>query len=52
MESEWEKTFEHKINWVSIYQNQVWLIKERKLGEFNYKLLCNILYTRDKNIKV
>ncbi len=48
MESEWEKAFEYQINWNSVYQNQVWQIKERKLGEFNYKLLCNILYTKDR----
>ena len=43
------KEFSHNnINWKTIYTNQVWKITERKIGEFNYKLLCNILCTRDK----
>ncbi len=49
MEGVWEKEFSNNnINWKTIYTNQVWKITERKIGEFNYKLLCNILCTRDK----
>ncbi len=52
MEGVWEKEFSNNnINWKTIYTNQVWKITERKIGEFNYKLLCNILCTRDKIAK-
>ncbi len=47
MQKTWERTFElDNICWEKIYRNQVWGIKEKKIGEFNYKLICNILNTR------
>ncbi len=46
MQKVWERTFNMPIKWSSVYNNQVWNIKEKKLSEFNYKLLCNILYTK------
>ncbi len=46
MEKSWENSFYPNINWKSVYRNQVWGIQEKKIGEFNYKLLCNILCTR------
>ncbi len=42
-----ERIFElDNIKWEGIYINQVWEITDKKLGEFNYKLLCNIVCTR------
>ena len=32
-----------EINWENVYKYQVWDIKDKKLGEFNYKLICNII---------
>ncbi len=46
MEHVWENAFDMPINWSSVYSYQVWNIKEKKLAEFNYKILCNILYTK------
>ncbi len=46
MEDVWEKAFDMTFKWSSIYNNKVWDVKEKKLSEFNYKLLCNILYTK------
>ncbi len=47
MEHAWQRDFEiPEINWENVYYNQVWDIKDRKLGEFNYKLLCNVICTK------
>ncbi len=47
MESAWSRNFNiDNINWENIYNNQIWRIRDRKLSEFNYKILCNILCTR------
>ncbi len=46
MEKTWERTFDMDIEWQKVYQNQVYNVQERKLGEFNYKLICNIINTR------
>ncbi len=51
MEKVWEKAFDIDIPWNLTYQTQVWDVKERKLGEFNYKLICNIINTRNKIAK-
>ncbi len=32
--------------WAQIYKDNIWNIKERKIAEFKYKLLNNILCTR------
>ncbi len=49
MEKIWMGKFDiQELNWGNIYYNQVWNIKDKKLGEFNYKLLCNIVCTRSK----
>ncbi len=43
MEGVWERDFNiEKHMWKSIYKNQIW-IADRKVGEFKYKILCNIL---------
>ncbi len=43
MESVWEREFNlEKHMWKFIYKNQIW-ITDRKVGEFKYKVLCNIL---------
>ncbi len=43
MESTWEKEFNiEKSMWKKIYQNQIW-IADKKVGEFKYKIICNIL---------
>ena len=47
MQNTWERTFNlDHICWDKTYNHQVWRIKEKKIGEFNYKLICNILNTR------
>ncbi len=47
MEHAWERIFNlDNIKWDGIYNNQVWEIKDKKLGEFKYKLLCYIVCTR------
>ncbi len=48
MEKTWEREFQYQIKWKSVYNDKVWNITERKIGEFNYKLLCNIICTRSK----
>ncbi len=47
MENAWQRDFNIEINWSNVYMNQVWNIVDRKLAEFNYKLLCNIICTRN-----
>ena len=43
MESTWENEFGlEKYMWKDIYKNQIW-ITDRKVGEFKYKIICNIL---------
>ncbi len=52
MEDIWKETFDiHEIDWEKLYKNQVWDLQDKKLGEFNYKLLCNIIATRSKIVK-
>ena len=46
MEKVWERDFNVEINWQSIYITRVWKNVDRKLAEFNYKILCNIINTR------
>ncbi len=46
MESTWEKEFNiEKHMWKNIYRNQIW-INDKKVGEFKYKIICNILSTK------
>ena len=47
MHKKWEREFniEHSM-WPKIYEENIWNIKERKIAEFRYKLLNNILCTR------
>ncbi len=43
MEKVWQREFSIDGHmWPSIYKNQIW-ITDRKVGEFKYKILCNIL---------
>ena len=46
MEKAWERDFNAELDWKSIYINQIWKIEDKKLAEFNYKLLTNIICTR------
>ncbi len=47
MEHAWERDFGiQKTAWPSIYMSKVWKNVDRKLSEFNYKILCNILSNR------
>ncbi len=46
MEDIWEREFNIEINWQDLYMTRVWKISDRKLAEFNYKLICNIINTR------
>lgn len=49
METTWERIFDNKeINWQQIYKQKIWDLTDKKLAEFNYKIMCNILYTRAK----
>ena len=46
MQSRWEREFDIQVNqWEGIYLQNVWETKDRKLGEFRYKLLANIICT-------
>ncbi len=36
------------VDWPSVYKNQIWNMVDRKLAEFNYKLICNILCTKSQ----
>ncbi len=52
MENTWMELFNiQEINWENVYKYQVWELTDKKLGEFNYKLLCNIVATRSKIVK-
>ncbi len=43
MEDVWQREFNIDYHmWPAIYKNQIW-ITDRKVGEFKYKILCNIL---------
>ena len=47
MEHAWERDFGiPQSAWPSIYMHRVWKLVDRKLSEFNYKILCNILSNR------
>ncbi len=47
MLKKWEKDFNLESSlWEGIYQNKIWQLKDKKLSEFNYKLLNNILCTK------
>ncbi len=47
MEDKWENEFHiEKSQWSQIYTENIWKIKERKIAEFRYKLITNILCTR------
>ncbi len=52
MEEVWENNFNlTQPNWPAIYHSKIWKINDKKLAEFNYKVLCNIIYTRSKLAK-
>ncbi len=47
MERFWGKTFNFEpCEWESIYNRKVWNVAEKKVAEFNYKLITNIVCTR------
>ncbi len=47
MEHKWEELFNiESYNWSQIYMRNIWKIKDKKLAEFKYKILCNILTSR------
>ncbi len=46
MEDTWAREFNIDINWQNIYMTKIWKLTDKKLAEFNYKLICNILCTR------
>ncbi len=46
MENKWEHEFDASLKWNEIYINQVWKIVDKKLAEFIYKLISNIICTR------
>ncbi len=49
MENTWERVLDlEDISWDKIYRQKIWDLTDKKLAEFNYKVLCNILYTRAK----
>ncbi len=52
MQKVWECVLDKpNIAWHKIYRQRVWDLTDKKLAEFNYKLLCNILCTRNKIAK-
>ena len=52
MQTVWERVLDQpNIEWHKIYKRRVWDITDKKLAEFNYKLLCNIVCTRNKIAK-
>ncbi len=48
MENTWERIFEIEIEWHTVYKTKIWDLTDKKLAEFNYKVISNILYTRAK----
>ena len=47
MHKVWEREFNNnEIDWVKVYKNNTWGLTDRKLGEFKYKIICNILSNR------
>ncbi len=47
MLNKWERDFNlDKTQWKDIYDNRIWQLKDKKLAEFNYKILNNILCTK------
>ncbi len=52
MEDVWELNLDINMpNWKDIYNRKIWGIHDKKLAEFNYKVLCNILCTRSRVFK-
>ncbi len=52
MEEVWHTDFDLiEPQWSTIYKSKIWDINDRKLAEFNYKVICNIIYTRSKLVK-
>ena len=49
MQDVWERDFKMTNPlWHLIYKDKIWDQKDLKLAEFNYKHLCNIIYTKHK----
>ncbi len=46
MEDVWTREFNIEINWQNMYMTRIWKQTDRKLAEFNYKIICNILSNR------
>ncbi len=47
MEGVWEREFQiEKTSWKKVYMSKIWKVVDRKLAEFNYKIICNILPNR------
>ncbi len=47
MEDTWQEQFGiQQTCWPQIYKQKIWKINDKKLAEFNYKILCNILSNR------
>ena len=43
MQKKWENDYTlENTDWTNIYYNKVWNVKDKKLAEYNYKLLNNI----------
>ncbi len=48
MHAKWEREFMiDPSSWTKIYEDRIWNIQDKKLAEFNYKLLNNIICTRN-----
>ncbi len=49
MESKWERDFTiDKSEWEGIYNRMIWSLPDKKISEFNFKVLHNIVQTREK----
>ena len=49
MEKTWDRILNlDNIRWCDVYKEQVWNLTDKKLAEFNYKLICNIVTTRSQ----
>ena len=46
MQKVWEREFNTQINWNNVYTHSIWNILDKKLGEFKYKIISNILSNR------